>query len=466
MSGSTLANGQSEIDTVVLRLPDIGVEVKNWSRYTYSEAFLTPTAGWSFTVSDEDPSITGSLVEGARVELVIGANVQCSGYIEKKRIDTDTGDGTVITVQGRDILGPVVDATMDPAFKFAAGVTVGDFLAAVLAPFGIKTIYNADQFNIYLVSGFAKGSGPGQPYTVKQAQQHTVVGSDGTLTLNKEAVDATVYVSPLRPDLKALKVTDTKPRAGESVWQYVGRLLHRLGLTMWAAGDGSGVVIDRPDFATPPELSITHKLVDTSKNNVKRGSLTTDFSTQPSAIIATGRGGGAGNATTGMRILMLNELVGLDDAGGPLPKFTDDKGNQHRPLQAIADIADRYPSAKVLPIRSALTPFTRPVGDPRIARPWFLKDDEAANLAQLEAFVRRKMAEVQNKALQVEYDLVGHTSQGHPWTINTLVAVDDDKLGVHENLWIMERLFSKTKNGGTLASLKLIRPFTLQIGDA
>ncbi|MDB4992749.1 MAG: phage tail protein, partial [Myxococcaceae bacterium] len=215
---TALANGQSEIDTVVLRLPDYGKEIRNWSRYSYNQAFLTPTAGWSFAVSDEDTTLADMLVPGARVELCINDNVQCSGYLEKHRIDSDSGDGTVVTVWGRDILGPVVDATMDPKFVFAAGITVPELVLAVLKPFGITKVYNADLFNIYVVSGFDKGRGPGQPYTVKQAQQHTTIGADGKLTLDKEAVDATVYVSPLRPDLRALSVTDRKPHAGESVW--------------------------------------------------------------------------------------------------------------------------------------------------------------------------------------------------------------------------------------------------------
>ena len=107
-----LHNGQSEIDTVVLALPDYQREISNWSRYSYHQAFLTPVAGWSFSVSDEDPTLTNELlVPGARVQLRVANNPQCTGYIERKSISSDAAGGTVVTVQGRDILGPVVDAT-------------------------------------------------------------------------------------------------------------------------------------------------------------------------------------------------------------------------------------------------------------------------------------------------------------------------------------------------------------------
>ena len=452
MSATTLANGASEIDTVVLRLPDYGQEVRNWSRYTYNDAFLTPVAGWSFSVSDEDTTLTQQLlVPGARVELVINNNVQCSGFIEHKVVDSDTGGGTNVTVSGRDILGPVVDATVDPAFKFQQGITVPELVLGVLAPFGIKVIYNADLFNIYVVSGFDKGSGRGGPIAVQAKQQKTTVNADGTLSLSYTTVAATQYVSPLRPDLRTLTADQIKPNWGEGVWTYLERLLRRLGLMMWAAADGSGVVIDKADFATAPQMSIVHKRGDTSRNNVKRGRLELDQVSQPSCIIAKGMGGGQATSSGGLVIVMVNELTGLDDQGNVLPE--------------ILNIKARYKSAKVLPIRPQLVPFQRPLGDQKIAKPFFLKDDESKNLAQLEAFTRRKMAEFQMKGFQASYDLIGHTLSGHPWAINTNVAVDDEVLGIQETLWIVERTFTKSSGDGTAASLKLIRPYTLQIAQ-
>lgn len=446
-----LTNGMSEIDTVVLRLPDYGREIVNWSRYSFNQQFLSPTSGWSFSISDEDTALTNDLlVEGAVVQLVINNNVQCTGYIEKKTIQTGPR-GTTVTIQGRDILGPVVDATIDPDFKFTAGMTIPQFVLAVLLPFGIKNIRNSDAANINIITGLPAKQGGGGTSTVQVPQQQSTVNADGTITLSSTYVQATVtQVSGTRPDLKTITIQQLKPHAGEGVYAFIDRVLRRLGFTMWAMADGSGVVIDKADFTTPPSQKIVHKRTDPSRNNVLDGTMRMDLTSQPSVIIATGRGGGQTTAKSAMRVIMVNELTGLDENG-----FV---------LSEIRKIADKYASAKFLDLRSELAPFKRPKGDRKVVRPFFLKDDEAKNMAQLEAFVRREMGNRQMKSLQLDYRLVGHTSDGvHPWGINTSVAVEDDVFGVQETMWVVEKEFTKSNSGGTETSLKLIRPYTLQI---
>jgi prophage tail gpP-like protein len=449
----SLANGQSEIDTVVLRLPDYGKEIRNWSQYQFDQQFLLPTSSWSFRVSDEDTTLTSELlVPGARVELVINDRVQCSGFIDRKDVDGDAGAGTTVTVHGRDILGRVVDATIDPFFKFTPGMSIVDVTLAVLRPFGITTVYNSDVYNINVITGYAKGTAGGAATTrVKVQVPKRTTNADGTVTLSYDTVDGFVVNDATRPDLHKIQVEQVKPHAGEGVYAYIERLARRLGLTLWAAADASGVVLDKADFTSAAQQSIVHKRTDTSRNNLLRGSVSIDLSTQPSCIVAFGFGGGKQIEKTSLKIIMINELTGLDDSGQPLPE--------------IQNIMARYKSAKVLPIRKELVPFRRPLGDQKIAAPFFLKDDESKNLAQLEAFTRREMANRQQKALAASYDVVGHTQGGHPWGVNTKVSVDDDVRGVHEDLWVLGKTFTKSSGGGTRTSLRLIRPYTLQIAQ-
>jgi prophage tail gpP-like protein len=149
-----LPSGLSELDTVVLRLPGSGREITNWTRYSYNQAFLTPTAGWSFSVPADDRALVDELlVVGAPVELAMNDRLQCSGFIDKRTIDAGSSGGTVVTVQGRDILGRVVDSCIDPAYKFASGSTLADVVLSVLAQFGIDTIYNSDAINVNAVTG-------------------------------------------------------------------------------------------------------------------------------------------------------------------------------------------------------------------------------------------------------------------------------------------------------------------------
>lgn len=450
---TTLANGQSEIDTVVLRLPDYGKEIRNWSQYQFDVQFLVPTAGWSFRVNDSDPTLTGELlVPGARVELVVNGRVQCTGYIDRKTIDADANGGTSVTIQGRDILGRVVDSTMDPRWKFAPGMKVPDVVLGVLRPFGITTLYNSDIYNTNVVTGYGGifGGNAGAAGKVQVQVPKRITNSDGTVSLVYETVDGFVQTSNTRPDLKTIQIEQVKPHAGEGVHAYLERILKRLGLTLWAMADGSGVVVDRPDFTGPVAGRLIQKRTDTTRNNVLRGSVTTDLSTQPSVIVGFGFGGGRDTEKSALKVIMINELTGLDDNGVPLPE--------------VANIIARYKSAKVLATRPKLTPFRRPLGDAKISAPMFLKDDESKNLAQLEAFVRREMGQRQQKALAASYDVLGHTQDGHPWGVNTLVSVDDDARGVHEDLWVLGKTFTKAASGGTRTSLRLIRPYTLMIG--
>jgi prophage tail gpP-like protein len=448
----TIANGQSEIDTVVLRLADTGGEIRNWSTYQFNQRFLTPTSSWTFTVSDEDTTLTNELlVPGARVELSINDRLQCTGTIDKKTVASDKDRGTKVSVHGRDILGRVVNSTMDPIFKFTTGLTIVDAVLSVLRPFGIDTLYNSDAYNINIITGYQKGKHGGGQSKVKVQVPKRTVSADGTVKLTYDTVDGFVTIDPTRPDLKKLQLQQAKPHVGEGVYAYLDRLLRRLGLAMWAAADGSGVVIGVPDFTGPAIHKLIHRRGDTSENNVTYGQLTTDLSTQPSCIMAYGFGGGVDVQKSALKVLMVNELTGLDDAGNPLPE--------------ILNIKARYKSCKVLPIRADLVPFTRPIGDQHLSAPLFCEDKESKNLAQLEAYVRREMANKQQGALSVNYEVIGHTQGGYPWAVNTLVSVDDEVLGIHRDMWVAEKTFTKDSGGGTKTSLRLILPHTLQISE-
>jgi prophage tail gpP-like protein len=408
----TLPSGDSEVDAVVLRLPDTGIEITNWTSYSYNQAFLTPTAAFRFTLSSEDATLVNdALLPGARVELAINTTVQCVGYIDRRTVDS-SDRGTVVTVQGRDVLGRVVDSCIDPAFRFGAGSSILDVLTAVLAPFGIDTIYNIDELNVSIVTGLP----PGQSGT--------------------------------RPDLKTVKLDQVKPRIGEGSFAYLDRILRHFGLMLWAAADGS-VVVDKANFTGPARGRLVHRREQGQTNNVVRGSAELNLSTQPVVIVGFGFGGVGAPDKSRLKVIMVNELVGLDPLRVPLPEVTA--------------IIARYPGALVLPLRAELTPMKRPVGDAGRVAPMFFKDDEAKTLEQLAASVRREMATRQRTALTASYDVVGHTQRGAPWAVNTMVDVDDDVLDIHRPLWLLDKTFSKSSTGGTTSSLRLILPNTLQV---
>lgn len=445
-----LPSGQSELDTVVLRLPGVGREITNWTRYSYNQAFLTPTAGWSFSVPADDRTLVDELlVVGAPVELAINDRLQCTGTIDKRTIDAGSSGGTVITVQGRDILGRVVDSCIDPAYKFAAGSTLSDVVLAVLAQFGIDKVYNSDAINVNAITGLARGVNASGTRSVKVGVPKRTTQADGSIKLETTLVSGTITVDTSRPDLKKVPLDQIKPHIGEGAYAYLDRILRRQGFMMWAAADGTGVVIDKADFTSAPRHRIIHRREDGSANNVLHGSVIQDATTQPSVIVGFGFGGGRQADKSRLKVAMVNELVGLDASGAPLP--------------GVADILARYKSMRVLPLRAELVPFQRPIGDPALASPMFFQDAEAKTIEQLEASVRREMATRQQKATSVSYEVAGHTQDGAPWSVNSIVDVDDEVRRVHGRMWCVERAFSKSTGSGTMASIRLIKPYTLQV---
>jgi prophage tail gpP-like protein len=255
---TTVPNGSSELDTVSLALLDYGVEVKNWERYSFNQKVLVPTSGWEFTIGDGDQSLLPALVPGARVQLRVNNNPQCTGYIEIKDIEGDSSGGTRIMIAGKDILGPAVAATVDPRFRFAPGMTIADVLAGTLKPFGISTFYNADLYNRYVMSGYQPGAS-GSTVALQAQIANITEGANGALSFSYSTASDTQVLYPNRPDLKTLALQQAKPHAGEGVYAYNERLLRRLGYYLWAMADGSGVVVDQPDYTSPPQQKLVRK---------------------------------------------------------------------------------------------------------------------------------------------------------------------------------------------------------------
>lgn len=462
-----LRDGQSSLDQITLRVPEKGIEINNWLKYSFTQSFLIPCAAWSFTLPPDmlangvapgigNPSklFNGVFELGDKVEISLNDRVQCTGYVEKITSES-SGGGTQTTIQGRDILGPVVDSCIDPAFKFTAGSTLLDVALSILKPFGIDTIYNADDLNINVISGSIVPK-PSTKSIVK------VKNAEGVATSTGKSV-----VSSKRKDLKTIKVDQIKPRMGEGTQGFLDRVFRRFGYVLVAAADGSGIIAVQPDFTRGDpgaEGQLIHRVGIPDGNNIISGTKEDDLISQPSIIVGFGRSKGRDADHSSLKVIMVNELVGQ-----VLGDFEIVES------QIVKDIKARYPGAKVLPIRPELEPLlTFGRGESR-ATPMFFKDDESNTIEQLEAFVRREMAERQQKSRQLTYVVPGHTYKGaeerngsvgavgYPWAINTTVNVFDDVLAVEGPYWVLEKTFRKSRSSGTTTELRLIRPYTLQL---
>jgi len=414
-------NGISEIDTVVLKLVDFGIEIKNWESYSVTNIFTKPTGEFAFTIGDGETDFNDILQDGMKVQITINDKVQFTGYIEKITEEASAvGSGTVFKYQGRDTMARVVVGGMDPSVQFSTGLTLEKITKKCLdsvPEIGSYKLYYSDDVNFNIITGTTRAPDPEEPEATKG------------------------------------QMKQLKPHYDEGIWKFLDRTYKRFGFMMWAAVDGSGYVIGRPNFTTNPTNTIT-LLKDplNNTNNVKYARVVTDTTDQPSVICIKGTGNVEDGDYFTPNIVMVNELIGLDLNGIP--------------TSGVQAIIDRYKAkkAKILPFRSELTPVRKIFAKNLTTAPLYLKDDEeCGSMAELEKFCRREMAIRQQKIFEATYVVEGHTQNGIPWMVNTMVNVKDEKNGLDEKLWVLERTFNKSVSEGTTTTLKLIKPYTLAL---
>jgi prophage tail gpP-like protein len=428
-----------EDDGITLLLEDgrgPAVELTKFKEYAFSSNFLTPTDGFTFTMGDEaiSKSILESIFIGQQVSLRIGGYVQAGGFIDRMPMKTSRRGGTEITITGRDWLSPAVDAHVDPdTVRFSPQQSLLDILVACFSPYGfggINQIQADDSANFNVITGQSRGT----------------------------------KTSKTGKPLKAFQLHQLKPWPREGVFEFASRLSQRFGLWIWVSADGLTLFVSEPDFTQKPIYNIVH---NQSECTYLEGEIDPNAENQPAIIVATGFGGGGAQGRAGMKVIMVNELLGLVvtvsgsgttdimTVGSTAP--TDDNASY------VQKIIQAHPDATVLPTRPALQGITRlNRAQPRAI---YLHDDESKTPEQLEFYVRREMALKQQGAITLKYKFERHTLGDVPWNVNAIANVSDDALNVYGAMWVLERTFMKSRHGGTTTLVKLIVPNTLLFGE-
>jgi prophage tail gpP-like protein len=359
------------------------------------------------------------LKPGCSVQLVINDIVLSTGYIDSVTCTAQRGSGLEYHIEGRDKLAQAVDACADPTKSFKGEQSLTSALKELFAPFG----WDSEE-------DFVLDAAAYEQLKTNKYRQKT------------QKSDAKGFG---RGALKRYKAHQLRPHMRESVFEFASRLTQRRGLHLWSSADGEVLFAAAPDFAQLPTFFLARNRE--GGTNVLSGSVKFALMDQPSHIIADGYAGTGEFGKSRMVVIMFNNAVSL----GSLPAPPDVK---------------KYEAAGAKYIEGPVFPFKLPVL--RRARAIYLHDDESTTVEQLEAFVRREMANYQRRSLEVSYEVEGHgqliDGAFVPWTINTVVKVKDQPADLDEDLWVMGVHYKKSR-GGTTTSLELIRLNTLVFSD-
>lgn len=425
MSG--LVSLRPEDDVIEMRLPEAGVVVREWTQYSFSNDFLTPTDGFSFTVAGTLPrEVERALLPGTKVELNINGSPQCTGYLDTVDISASRGAGVEFHLSGTDLLGPAVAGTIDPRLKVKPTQTLLDLLVEVFTPFGWSNpdldFLTNDDINVNIITGQVRGQKSAKG-TGKRKPKKT----------------------PDQISLDALK-----PHDSEGAFAFIARVAQRFGLWIWLSAQGDKLIIGHPYFDDPPRYRLVRRR-DGKGNNVLSGSVKWDTTDQPSFIVAEGFSGGGPWGHSKLRAVCVNPFVLSedDDLTTELAKY--------KPYEsvAIAESLERAGATLEFVTRTRALSLKR-------VKPLYLHDEESKTPEQLACFVRREMSLRTRKSVTARYAVEGHGQDGVPWCINCMVDVEDEITGLVEPMWLKSRTFTKSRSEGTRTELELIRPYTLE----
>ena len=392
---------------IELHVEDTGAKLTSWTEYSFNQNFLTPSDGFSFSMSGPQADLVKEAVHlGNQVTLRMDGLVQSNGYIDEYEHGGNRHAGSTINVMGRDVLSPMVDGSADPTVRYPATATFLDLLVGIGTPYG----WTIDQFLV----------------NFEALDQQARTGTTRGLKTSKKGKPLKSYTAHLE-----------KPYPSEGAFAFMARVAQRYGLWIWTTANGNALIVGQPDFDQEPLYSLRRLRGDETQNNILDGRAKRSTKEQPSLVIAEGFSGGGAFGRSRIKAYAINPAI--------------DGGN-------VASILAKYPDA----IQVTIPELGSHLYKVPFAKPLFLHDEESKTSEQLQNYVKRELALKMRKSFEYSVTVQGHVNSGVPWQVNAMVDVQDDVAGVHEPLWILDRTFTKSRSAGTMTHLQCIRPGTLQ----
>ena len=397
-------------EEAIIQLED-GTQIQLWKSYSIDSDFLTPTDGWSFDFGTEVEwkKLQSVLVPDAKVQIIVGGALQLSGSIDVVEASCDEG-GTVINVQGRDILKPMVKGTIYPDIPYQKK-NISQLVEEVLKYIyqgSPPTVYYSNAANISLITG--AGSAGASKWKVG-------AGVGAAANPSADFYKQEWVVQPADTSADAARKAQTqkelaliKPQQGESCFAFLERNLRRFGLWLWATADGS-IVVGGPNYEQAASYIVRRRRGDPYPY-VLRASWRFDRTDVPSSIIVRG-------------------------------------------VTTVAEKDKKQISG------SAHTP------KPIMFCPKYLKNDHGSTPEFCRNFALQELSKARQNEEVYSCTVVGHRNpvSGAVYAVDTVCRVEDEFLGISDDYYVKRRTFKKSVMAGTTTDLELVPLYSIQFSD-
>lgn len=351
---------------------------------TLTDTFLDPCQTMSCSVGADETrfDILGSVRPGDAFTVRVNGNPQCTGIVDSVSLTASHGEGRRVSITGRDMLSQVVDSNADPRIAISAGMPMDEFCQRAFEHFGLSNITIFEEAD------------RGRSLTVGRAIK-TKKGAAKRRKKFKDPVDG------------------IRPKDNEGGWQWISRILHRLGYHAWAmpSDEGPAIVVGTPDYEQEPCFKLVSKRSQGlqglgAANNILSASARLDITSLCSHVYVRGKGSKKGEA------------------------------------------------------KSYIGSATNPKAP--VFKAFFVCDEDGATQAHCDAYARLILSRAQRTAQTYEVTVAGlaDPETGSVYNVDTVAMIDDENCGVKGPMWIEARTMRQSKTTNE-TQLKFIPPDAL-----
>lgn len=215
-----------------------------------------------------------------------------------------------------------------------------------------------------------------------------------------------------RSALQKKLIENSKAHSNEGAFEFIARTLSRIGLWIWATADGN-IVISGPEYDQAPSYHITRKFGNYG-TNWPHASYRHDRTSSPTGVEVSGK-------------------------------------SAHKEWDKTANVyyeEDKDHGEAVI-------------------EPAYMLNDEANTTEQCKFFAKQELSKLKQSENVYTVTAMGHKDRGtgNVFAIDTIAAIDDEFLGIKENMYVFGRTFRKDANAGTTTELRCCPLGRIQFSD-